>query len=74
VSVRVYNMAAQLVREIVSNEPQGKGRSEVQWDGMTGSGSGRSLATARNGRYVIEIEVKDSTGKQSALATVVLVK
>jgi hypothetical protein len=41
---------------------------------MTGSGSGRSLATARNGRYVIEIEVKDSTGKQSALATVVLVK
>ncbi len=74
VSVRVYNMAAQLVREIVSNEPQGKGRSEVQWDGMTGSGSGRSLTTARNGRYVIEIEVKDSTGKQSALATVVLVK
>jgi len=69
VTVRVYNMAATLVREVMVNEPQGKGRVSVEWDGMTDDGE-----MARNGRYVVEIRAEDSTGSEMALATVVMIK
>ncbi len=69
VTVRVFNMAAQLVRELVTNEPQGKGRASVEWDGLTDAGE-----KARNGRYVVEISAKDPTGTVRVLATLVLVK
>lgn len=69
VTVRVFNMASQLVRTVVENEPQGKGRAFVQWDGMTDDD-----ALARNGRYVVEISAEDASGVESVLTTVVLVK
>ncbi len=69
VTVRIYNMASQLVRELVSNEPQGKGRQDVEWDGATDSGE-----AARNGRYVVEVTAEDPTGTERALGTVVLIK
>ncbi|MCK4408951.1 MAG: carboxypeptidase regulatory-like domain-containing protein, partial [Candidatus Eisenbacteria sp.] len=69
VTVKIYNMAAQLVRELISNEPQGKGRASVEWDGLTDSAE-----VARNGRYVVEVSAEDSGGTESALGTVVLVK
>jgi hypothetical protein len=69
VTVRVFNMAAQLVRTLADSEPQGKGRASVEWDGLTDDGD-----MARNGRYVIEVRAEDATGTETALATVVLVK
>jgi hypothetical protein len=69
VTVRIYNMVGQLVREVATDLPQAKGRSSVEWDGTTGDGE-----TARNGRYVVEIEAEDAGGKAATLATVVLVK
>ena len=69
VTVRVFNMAAQLVRVVVENEPQAKGRASVQWDGLTDDGE-----AARNGRYVVEVVAEDASGTESALASVVLVK
>jgi flagellar hook assembly protein FlgD len=69
VTVRIYNMAAQLVREVISNEPQGKGRVSVEWNGLTDSAE-----AARNGRYVVEVLAEDSSGTETALGTVVLVK
>jgi len=69
VTVRIYNMAAQLVRELISNEPQGKGRASVEWDGLTDSAE-----AARNGRYVVEVLAEDSSGTETTLGTVVLVK
>ncbi len=69
VTIRVFNMASQLVRQLVTNEPQGKGRACAEWDGLTDAGE-----KARNGRYVVEISAKDPTGTVRALATLVLVK
>jgi len=69
VTVRIYNIAGQFVRELVSNEPQGKGRTTVEWDGLT-----ESAETAGNGRYVVQVTAEDSTGTETALGTVVLVK
>jgi len=69
VTIRVFNMAAQPVRELVTNEPQGKGRASVEWDGLTDAGE-----KARNGRYVVEVSAKDPTGTARVLATLVLVK
>ena len=69
VTVRIYNIAGQFVRELVTNEPQGKGRATVEWDGLT-----ESAEAARNGRYVVQVKAEDSTGTETALGTVVLVK
>jgi flagellar hook assembly protein FlgD len=69
VTVRIYTMAARLVRTLVVNQAQGKGRAEAEWDGLTDS-----MDRARNGRYVIEVQVEDSSGTETALGTVVLVK
>jgi len=69
VTIRIYNMAAQLVRELISNVPQGKGRASVEWDGLTDSAE-----VARNGRYVVEVVAEDSSGVETTLGTVVLVK
>jgi hypothetical protein len=69
VTVKIYNMASQLVREIVVNEPQAKGRSQVLWDGLTDAGK-----AARNGRYVVRIEAEDASRTETANATIVLVK
>ncbi len=69
VTVRLYTMAGQFVRELASNEPQTKGRAEIVWDGLTENGE-----TARNGRYVVEILAEDATDSADALTTVVLVK
>ncbi len=69
VTVRIYTMAGQFVRELSSNEPQTKGRAAIEWDGQTDDDE-----TARNGRYVIQISAEDASGSAEALATVVLVK
>jgi len=69
VTVRIYNMTGQLVREVATGRPQAKGRASVEWDGTTDDAE-----IARNGRYMIEIKAKDTGGDATALATAVLVK
>ncbi len=69
VTVRLYTMAGQFVRELASNEPQMKGRAEIVWDGLTENGE-----MARNGRYVVEISAEDASDSAETLTTVVLVK
>lgn len=69
VTVKIYNMASQLVRELVENEPQGKGRVEHAWDGRTDVDE-----LARNGRYVVEILAEDASGEETVLTTAVLIK
>ena len=69
VTVRIYNMAGQFVCEPRSSESQGTGHVSTEWDGLTDSGE-----PARNGRYVVEVSVEDTSGTETALGTVVLVK
>ncbi len=75
VTVKIYNMRGQLVRTLVRDEPMPKGLYEpgdprcLRWDGTTDDGR-----LARNGRYVVQIRVKDGTGTKEVLKSVVLIK
>ena len=69
VTVKVYSMVGHLVRVVARDAPIGKGRVTHEWDGRTDS-----LEMARNGRYVVEIEARDSTGTSVGVSTLVLVK
>lgn len=69
VTVRIFNMAARPVRELMADQPQPKGTVSVEWDGLTDAGE-----RARNGRYVVEVRARDTGGDETALGTLVLVK
>jgi len=69
VTVRIYNMAGQFVCEVMRNVHQGSGLAWVDWDGLTDS-----KEPARNGRYFVEVSAEDTSGTETALGTVVLVK
>ena len=82
VTIRVYNMAGQLVRTICENEPlpkgsylpgksflDSRGRDITLWDGRTETGE-----LARNGRYLIHFRADDSAGTVEKLVTAVLIK
>ncbi|MFT4603425.1 MAG: hypothetical protein ACI9W4_000139 [Rhodothermales bacterium] len=76
VTIRVFNMQAQLVKTILQSELQepgrygsGTSRREILWDGTTDGGT-----RARNGRYIIRIEASDTSGTTTAQISAVLVK
>jgi chitodextrinase len=70
VSIRIYNLLGDLVRELAVNRPVEKDREiHIVWDGRTGNG-----LFARNGRYLIHTELRDASGTTDHLATVVLVR
>ncbi len=70
VTIKIYNMAGDLVRNLLENRAIAKGADKsVAWDGKTDSGK-----TALNGRYVVHFQVKDNSGKKQKLKTVVLIK
>jgi len=70
VTIRIYNILGQLVKELLSRHPEEKDRRiTVYWDGLTRDGR-----IARNGRYVVEILVEDSQGRESYAGSVVLIK
>jgi len=76
VRIDIVNTRGELVRTLLSGEPQWSGRygsrtglREILWDGLTEDGK-----KARNGRYIIRIEAKDLTGTVSKMLPVVLVK
>ncbi|HHM23672.1 MAG TPA: hypothetical protein ENJ23_01365, partial [Bacteroidetes bacterium] len=69
VTIKIYNMVGDLVRNLVSGEPQPRGENVVTWDGTTDHGR-----MARNGRYVLQLKVRDLSGEKEALKTFVLIK
>lgn len=76
VTIKVYNVRGELVKTIFENDLQESGKygtrtgiKEVTWDGSTDDGR-----LARNGRYIIQVLAKDSSGEKSELTQVVLVK
>ncbi|RMD96275.1 MAG: hypothetical protein D6814_11680, partial [Calditrichaeota bacterium] len=72
VSIRIYNMAGELVRTLADRQVQYPGahtEPNLAWDGLTNAGR-----MARNGRYVVEVIAENVKGKVRQLATVVLVK
>ncbi|MEN9838537.1 MAG: hypothetical protein RL177_16 [Bacteroidota bacterium] len=76
VNIRIYNVRGELVRHLLKDDLQQPGRygsasslAELLWDGRTDSGD-----MARNGRYIIEIRLKDSTTEKVEYLPVVLIK
>ncbi len=76
VNIRIYNVRGELVRHLLKDDLQQPGRygsasslAEILWDGRTDSGD-----MARNGRYIIEIRLKDSTTDRVEYLPVVLIK
>ena len=69
VTIKIYNMNGELVRTLKDYEPLAKGLQYINWDGKTNSGR-----YVRNGRYLVHIKVKDSTGEKEDLKCTVLIK
>jgi len=75
VTVKIYNMAGELVRTLCENKPMTKGcyspgeEGTLMWDGRTDGGG-----LARNGRYLVLIEARDASGIKKVLKTVTLIK
>ncbi len=76
VSITIYNIRGELVRTLFESDAQYPGRygsrtsnKIILWDGKTNDGS-----ISRNGRYIIQIRAKDSTGEKVELIPVVLIK
>ena len=70
VTVGIYNILGQKVRTLIDHHPENKDQYlKFRWDGLTDDGR-----MARNGRYVVKVDVSDATGTKSKIKTVVLVK
>ena len=70
VSVNVYNINGDPVRQLMTEEGLPKGRkTEIFWNGRTDSG-----AMALNGRYLIRVEVRDGRSTDRKLVPVVMIK
>jgi hypothetical protein len=72
VTITIYNMAGEFVRTLVDDSPTEKGPVAISWDGLTGLTNDRKMS--RNGRYVVIIRARDSTGEKKFIGTVVLIK
>jgi len=70
VSARIFNMAGNLVRTLFEKEPRPVGfLNNDKWDGKDDNGN-----WCANGRYILQIEIKDTSGKKQYLYPVVLIK
>lgn len=81
VRIDIYNMVGTHVRTLKNDEPMKAGRyaregaqfnsiaKGLTWDGLTDGGR-----MARNGRYLVRINVRDADGEEEKLETVVLIK
>lgn len=76
VTINIYNLNGELVRQLLNRDSQMPGRyggnsslKSISWDGLTDTGK-----LARNGRYIVHIEVKDGDTSKEFMKTVVLVK
>ena len=69
VTIKIYNMNGDLVKKLISSEPQPRGANVITWDGQTEHDN-----AALNGRYLIQFLVKDIKGEKEKLKTFVLIK
>ncbi|MCF7918940.1 MAG: carboxypeptidase-like regulatory domain-containing protein [Candidatus Cloacimonetes bacterium] len=75
ISAAIYTVNGELVRQLATAQTMLKGEyapgelNTLYWDGYTDKG-----AMARNGRYLLHLIAEDSTGRQEALRTLVLIK
>ena len=69
VTLIIYNMNGEVVRVLAEQEPMIKGPVTIVWDGKANNG-----AMARNGRYIVHLKVKDSTGEKEKIKSSVLIK
>ena len=76
VSIHIVNVRGERIRTLLEHDPQWPGRygsssglRAVEWDGRTDSGE-----WARNGRYLIYIEARDSSGSVREVLQAVLIK
>ncbi|MFH1941869.1 MAG: carboxypeptidase-like regulatory domain-containing protein, partial [bacterium] len=71
VSLKIYNMVGDLVRTLVEDKAMAKDTpvEDLIWNGKTDSGS-----MALNGRYLIHIEVRDGSGVERLLKSIVMIK
>ncbi len=70
VTIKIYSLHGELVRELEKNVSIDKGEPFLsQWDGRTDLN-----LIARNGRYLVKIEAKDGGGAETFLGQVILVK
>lgn len=76
VTIEIFNLRGQLVRQLLKDEPQLPGRygsrtsqREIYWDGLTDNGT-----MANNGRYVVRIHVQDGKNTIQKLEQIVLIK
>jgi flagellar hook assembly protein FlgD len=69
-TIKAFTMTGKHISTIVAGQMRTVGSVATDmWDGKTEMGY-----FAKNGRYIIQIEVEDSTGKKQFLNTVVMVK
>ncbi len=59
VSVRIFNMRGEIVRLLVDHQTVPKAPTEFYWDGKTSDGR-----WARNGRYLVEIQLRETGGRK----------
>lgn len=70
VNIKAYTMDGKLIRTIIAGGIRTVGTLVTDvWDGKTDMGY-----FAKNGRYIIQLEVQDSTGKMQYLDTAIMVK
>lgn len=70
VTVEIFNMLGQKIRTLVNREPENKDQQlQFYWNGRTDEG-----LLARNGRYIVKVDVSDASGTKSVIKTVVMVK
>ena len=70
VSIKIYSLHGELIRNLINDNPVDKGKVySFNWDGKT-----EMDRMARNGRYLVQIEVKDQKETKNYLKQVVLIK
>ncbi len=70
VSIKIYSLHGELIRNLIIDNPVDKGKVYTfNWDGKT-----EQDRMARNGRYLVQIEVKDQKETKNYLKQVVLIK
>ena len=76
VSLEIYNLRGQRVRQLITDEEQLPGRygsesspMEIVWDGRTDYGT-----LAANGRYILRMYVRDGKNELELLEQIILVK
>jgi flagellar hook assembly protein FlgD len=69
-TVKIYNMAGKLVKTVVDGELRPVNITNTEtWNGMDESGR-----MCLNGRYLLQIEIEDATGRQQSISCIGLVR